>query len=87
MKIKKGTALAFSHHPVGQLTDRDIRGTVLEFVTLFCFHDLPPRRDQLVGKLLVVLALRRIQSFDVAVEFVLHRQHLFLLFLGLRFLR
>src|SRR5712671_8144175 len=53
VKIKKRTALPLRHHPLRQLRKRDIRRSVLEFVTFFRLHDFFANADQLLSQLLL----------------------------------
>ena len=48
MKIEKGTALAFSDDPIGQIYEEAICSE-LEFIAFFCFQSVLPGSDQLVG--------------------------------------
>src|SRR5229473_2086874 len=73
VKIKKRAALAFRAHPLRQFGQRNVRRAVLKFVALFRFHDLLPRRHQLLAQLLVPHPLLWRQRLDVAIELALHR--------------
>jgi hypothetical protein len=79
VESEEWAALALSDYPIREFSERDRRGAVLEFISLFRLHNPRSSRDEFFSQQFMMRTLAWIQGLCVAIKLSLRHCFFFLL--------